>query len=84
MDRWTSDIENITAEFEEKFGTLTQDQLNWKLNSDSWSVAQNINHLIVINSTYFPILDQLENQQATIPWHSKVDFITNWTISDIL
>jgi len=35
-------------------------QLNWKPSPDAWTVDQCLEHPIVINSGYFPILEKLE------------------------
>jgi len=47
-DKWTNQIDTITAEFTKEFGNLSAEQLNWKPNADTWSIAQNMDHLIVI------------------------------------
>ncbi|HMX30373.1 MAG TPA: DinB family protein [Blastocatellia bacterium] len=39
----------VTHDVQSTFGKLTAEQLNWKPNPDSWSVAQCLDHLITIN-----------------------------------
>ena len=56
MKDWTSQLDKITEHFVADFGSLSAEQLNWKPNSQTWSIAQNIDHLIVVNQTYYPIL----------------------------
>ena len=42
-----------------EFGALSAEQLNWKPTPDRWSVAQCLDHLIVIDSGYFAIFDRI-------------------------
>ena len=53
MKNWSEEIEKTTQDFIESFGGLNESQLNWKPNPQTWSIAQNINHLLVINKTYY-------------------------------
>ena len=47
----------ITADVRTSFGGFDEEQLNWKPSSESWSVAQCLDHLITSNATYFPTLE---------------------------
>lgn len=49
----------ITDEAQNSFGHLNANQLNWKPSPKQWSVAQCLDHLIVINSTYFPVIEKI-------------------------
>lgn len=49
----------IADDARESLGQLNAQQLNWKPSPQQWSVAQCLDHLIVINSTYFPILQKI-------------------------
>ena len=49
----------IAEEAEKTFGHLSPEQLNWKPNTDRWSVAQCFDHLIVINRGYFPRIREI-------------------------
>src|SRR5262249_7310486 len=48
-----------TDDAQKSFGQLNAQQLNWKPSANQWSVAQCLDHLIVINSTYFPVLQKI-------------------------
>jgi hypothetical protein len=72
------ELDHLTQTFHKEFGHLTVDELNWKPNTSTWSVAQNIDHLIVINKTYFPIFPLLRQNQYSVPWIGKIDFMVNW------
>ena len=41
---WTNRIDEITNSFNNEFGELTAEQLNWKPTEQVWSIAQNIEH----------------------------------------
>jgi hypothetical protein len=59
MNEFISELQTISADTKQKFGNLSAEQLNWKPNSESWSVAQCFEHLIIINSEYYPDLDSI-------------------------
>jgi hypothetical protein len=54
------------------------EQLNFKPAPDVWSIAQNIDHLIVINQTYYPLIKEAKENTLKLPWHGKVKFLVNW------
>src|SRR6185369_7639771 len=76
--RWLEEIDNITNSITEEFQDLNTNQLNWKPNSNSWSIGQVIDHLIVINNTYYPIIKQLNEGKYKLIWLGKVDFIVRF------
>ncbi|HEX7959473.1 MAG TPA: DinB family protein [Terriglobales bacterium] len=49
----------IAEDAQKTFGHLNAKQLNWKPSPAQWSVAQCLDHLIVINSTYFPVIEKI-------------------------
>jgi uncharacterized damage-inducible protein DinB len=56
-----SDLNAISEDSRVSFGDLTAEQLNWKPSEKSWSVAQCLDHLITINSLYFPLFEKLRS-----------------------
>ncbi|MCI4670612.1 MAG: DinB family protein [Bacteroidia bacterium] len=42
-------------------GFLTTQQLNWRENPQSWSIAQYVHYIIAINKSYLPTLIQVNN-----------------------
>ncbi len=75
---WTTEIDILTSSFEKEFGHLTEKELNWKPNSTTWSIAQNIEHLIIINQTYFPILADLKASRYKVSWLGKFNFFVSF------
>ncbi|MEM9723075.1 MAG: DinB family protein [Bacteroidota bacterium] len=76
--KWTQALDKTTQAFQEAFGSLSAAQLNLKPDPQSWSIAQNLDHLIVINSTYFPVLDALHAGTYKAPFHAKIGFIPSF------
>ncbi|WP_037317737.1 DinB family protein [Salegentibacter sp. Hel_I_6] len=73
-----SRLEEITIKFEKTFGSLSESQLHWKPNADTWSIAQNLDHLILINQSYFPMIDRLRNKDHKKPFTAKFGFLVNF------
>lgn len=66
ISAWKSEIKNITIDYKDAFGKLSAEELNWKPDFNTWSIAQNIDHVIKINESYFPILRQLIKKGTAI------------------
>lgn len=73
----TNKIDQITNDFKEKFGKLSAEQLNWKPNAQTWSIAQNIDHLIVINESYYPVIKSVREGTYKVPFMGKIGFMVN-------
>ncbi|MCC6410844.1 MAG: DinB family protein [Saprospiraceae bacterium] len=68
----------INGAFQDAFSGLSGEQLNWKPNDATWSIAQNIDHLITINSSYFPLVASLRAGTLRLPWWSRWKWATQW------
>lgn len=77
-ERWCHEIDLITSEFKQSFGSLSVEQLNWKPNPNSWSIGQNIDHLIVINNSYQPVIAAIRDKNNKLPFVSKFNFLVNF------
>lgn len=84
MDKLIEQIDKTTQNFIESFNELSAEQMNWKPNSDTWSIAQNIDHLIQINRTYFPIIDSLRKDNYKSSFLSKIGFLVSFFGNTIL
>jgi hypothetical protein len=84
MKNWSSEIDDITSEFEKHFRILDAQKLNWKPNPTTWSIAQNMEHLIIINETYFPLLSQLRDGKYKKPFMGRFGLMVNFLGSTIL
>lgn len=76
-DRWSTKINTITENFIDSFGKLNFNQLNFKPDNNNWSIAQIINHLVITNETYFPIVDALQKCSYKIPLTGRIRFLVD-------
>lgn len=81
---WIKQIQDTTRDFQSAFGALTDDQMNWKPLPDTWSIAQNIRHLIMVNESYFPTLAALRRGTYRTPFAGKFGFIANFIGNTVL
>jgi hypothetical protein len=77
MTNLLQQIDSNTKLVQDLFGHLTHEQLN-RTDGAHWSIAQNIEHLILINSSYFPIIDQLNQNVYIRPFHGRFQFIVKF------
>jgi hypothetical protein len=77
MMLWISEIEHNTNRFKEEFSACSEEQLLYKPSKDSWSIAENIQHVIEVNRSYFPIFSQLLTRSYRPSWSSRFTFINN-------
>jgi hypothetical protein len=52
-----AELATITARARHSFGGLSAVQLNWKPDRTEWSIAQCLEHMVLINAPYLPILE---------------------------
>lgn len=72
---WLDRLDKITQAVEQLCKGLNQSQLNWKPNPESWSVAQVIEHLIKVNSSYYPALQTLHAGTYRLAWTAKIPLL---------
>jgi uncharacterized damage-inducible protein DinB len=84
MKSWTAILDDITKQTLTEFGNLTSEQLNWKPNSNTWSIAQNLDHLIVVNETYYPVLASLKAGTYKTPFLAKIGFMVSFLSKTVL
>lgn len=78
MEKWISRIDNITSKFLDSFGHLSQEQLNWKPDPTKWSIAQNVEHLINLNTSYFPTFENLKKGRQPLPFIARFGFVVSF------
>jgi hypothetical protein len=78
QEQWIDQIDKITSDFKQSFGTLTITELNWKPNQNTWSIGQNLDHLIVINATYHPVIKAVKEGTYILPFLAKFDFMVSF------
>lgn len=63
-------IDAVTALFENEFDQLTIAAVNLKTNKYSWSIAQNIQHIIRFNESFFPQILKADTSGYKYSWKS--------------
>jgi hypothetical protein len=59
LPQFINELGKVSSEARSNFGSLSTEQLNWKPSTEEWSVAQCLEHLIVTNKDYFPIIEKI-------------------------
>jgi len=77
-------LDKITQAFEDQFAELNEAQLNWKPDYSTWSIAQNLDHLIVINESYYPIFSKIKIGNFKPPLIGRLGFLVNLIGNSIL
>jgi len=75
---WLSEIDNITDSFIKQFSPLSVEELNWKTNPETFSIAQNIEHLIKVNEIYYPVVDAIRKGNYKLPFTARFSFVTRF------
>lgn len=84
MNNLQQRINKITEDFSITFGSLNVERLNWKPNAQTWSIAQNINHLIVVGESYYPTFQALKNGTYQTPFIGKIGFMVSFLGNSVL
>lgn len=71
---YISELDKISLDAKSAFSNLTPETLHQKPDSKNWSIAENLEHIIVLNSSYFPIFKKLQNGNFSGAFVSKISF----------
>jgi hypothetical protein len=66
-------ISAVQQQAVQNFSGLTAAQVNWKPEPTKWSIAQCLNHLMVANTSYFPIFDRLLGGSYHLPFFHRLN-----------
>ncbi|PRX52565.1 DinB family protein [Salegentibacter salegens] len=78
MQEFTHRLDELTLKFKKTFGQLSEREIHWKPDADSWSIAQNLEHLILINESYFPLIDRVRTKNHKKPFIARFGFLVNF------
>jgi uncharacterized damage-inducible protein DinB len=84
LEKRTSIVNDISNQILAEFGSLTNEQLNWKPHSNMWSIAQNLEHVIIINESYYPVFTSLKTGTYKTPFIAKFSFLVRFLGNTIL
>lgn len=68
----------VANDIQEHFGHLSNEQLNWKPNPKSWSIAQCVEHLIAANRNYFQIFEEILLGEKKKRVLERMSFLSNF------
>lgn len=72
--KWINELDRLSKEVQETFGDLDKEALFIKPDSKSWSIAENLEHLIKLNSSYFPIFQKIKDNTYESAFIGKFGF----------
>ena len=75
---WLQRIDQQTDRVNIFFGKLTDEQLYRKPGEKVWSIAENLQHLIVINNSYFTAIEIIGAGKQKLGFLSKFAFIRSF------
>lgn len=76
-EQYLESLDTITKDVIDSFTGIPLEKLHLKPNPKTWSIAENIEHLITINKTYFPIFEKLQNGAYQGAFIGRFSFFTN-------
>jgi len=83
-NKWSVRIDQITHDFNHAFAQLDVQALNWKPDDKTWSIAQNIDHLIVTNESYYPLVESVRTGKYRKPFTGHIGFMVRQLGKSIL
>src|SRR5262245_66659894 len=54
-----ADAEQVNSTVASAFGGLSSEQINWKPSPSEWSIAQCLEHLLLLNKPYIPQIEKI-------------------------
>lgn len=75
----SSTIPTLTALIEKEFGNLNLIQLNWKPSPEQWSIGQCLDHLIISNKKYLPLLQTIIDGKNKTSFWERNNPLCNYT-----
>jgi hypothetical protein len=73
---WEKELNEITAQFKSRFGHLNPEELLRKPDAKTWSIAENMAHLIKINESYYPVVKAARAGHLKLPFIARFSFFT--------
>lgn len=65
------EIDKLTLQINNEFGNLTTEQLSQRPNESTWSIAENLEHLIIMNQSYLNRIRELREGDFKPPISGK-------------
>lgn len=78
MKNWIRRMNAVTEKVVAEFGELSEEELNRKPNEATWSIAENLQHLIQVNESYYPIIKRVRDGELKVGFLGKFKFMRNF------
>lgn len=65
VHQWIADIDQLTKEFDDLLCSQDDAVFFWKPDHNLWTIAQILDHLILTNESYFPLLNDIRENLDT-------------------
>ncbi|MBI1286059.1 MAG: DinB family protein [Flavobacteriales bacterium] len=78
IKNWITRMNAVTNKVVDEFGNLSEEELNRKPNDETWSIAENLQHLIQVNESYYPIIEKIRKGNLKLGFLSRFGFIRNF------
>ena len=78
INKWLQRIDLQTERVNSLFGKMSHAELCKKPDEKQWSIAENLQHLIVINNSYFPVIETIRAGKQKLGFLSGFAFIRNF------
>jgi hypothetical protein len=78
ITHWLNDIDQLTSEYTRLVENLSKEDLNQKVSPQDWSAAQILDHIMIINKSYFEIPEIIQSGSYRMPFLGRINFIVNF------
>jgi hypothetical protein len=75
IENWLQRIDQHSERVNMLFGKLSDVELNKQSSAKEWSIAQNLQHLMVINGTYLPAIEEIRAGRQKLGFFGKIAFL---------
>lgn len=76
-EKFLSDTDSVIKDFG-RFKDLSEEQINWKPSSETWSIAECVDHLVVTNKLYLKEIDKQFAQKQIKTDCSRAEVKHKW------
>ncbi|RPA69228.1 DinB family protein [Cyclobacteriaceae bacterium YHN15] len=73
---WILELDEISKEVKESFKELDKETIYRKPDNKNWSIAENLEHIMKVNNSYFPIFRKLKEGTFHGAFISKIGFFS--------
>ena len=73
-----ADLEMVDAFYDEYFKLLSPEQFHWKPDYKTWSIAQNIEHITLVDNEYIAHIEKILTKSKNQHKSPKEDFQSDW------